>query len=63
MGLPVVNYTRIQRIQAAETPPLTGWEMTKSTKICVAVMFAGCLCLYKRWRDKTDRTLRKNLDI
>ena len=63
MGLPVVNYERIQRLRVAETPPPTGWEMTKSTKICLFIMSIGGLILYKRWKDKADRTLRKNLDL
>ena len=51
----VVNYARMQRIQDATNIEPTGWEMSKSTKMCLFIMFVGCIILYKRWIDKNAR--------
>ena len=51
----VINYARMQRIQDATNVPPTGWEMSKSTKVCLAIMCIGGIVLYKRWIDKKQR--------
>ena len=54
----VVNYARMKRISDAMAPEPTGWEMTNSTKFCMALLFIGALVLYSRWVNKNKRTVR-----
>ena len=56
MPLNVINYARLKRIEASETPPQTKWEMSKATKFCVALMVVAALVLYRRWVVKRDST-------
>ena len=52
MTPPVINYARMERLQAAEITPPTQWDMTNSTKFCVFVMIIGLVVLAKRWKNK-----------
>lgn len=55
----VVNYARMKRIADATNPEPSGWEMDKSTKLCVGLLFIGALVLYSRWvsKKKNIRTI------
>jgi hypothetical protein len=55
MTPPVINYARMERLQAAEIPPPTRWDMTNSTKFCVFLMIIGLVVLFKRWKDKPPK--------
>ena len=59
MTPPVINYARMQRLEAAEIPPPSRWDMTKCTKFCLCLMIIAFLILFKRWRDKADSRLRQ----
>ena len=56
MPLEPVNYSRMKRIQMADTPPPSPWEMNNVTKIYVAILFIGLLVLYRRWVLKKNPT-------
>ena len=55
MTPPVINYARIERLQAAEIPPPTRWDMTNSTKFCVFLIIIALGVLFKRWKDKPPK--------
>ncbi len=57
MNLPVINYKRLRRLEAAEAPLPNKWGMSNATKFCLVVFLIGLLVLFKRWRDKQDRKL------
>jgi len=63
MGLPVVNYKRLQRIEAAENPTPGKWDMSNATKFCCVVVLIGLMILFKRWKDKKDRTFMTGLGV
>jgi len=52
MTPPVINYARMERLQAAEIPPPTRWDMTNSTKFCVFLVIIGLIVLFRRWKNK-----------
>jgi hypothetical protein len=57
MTPPVVNYARMARLQAAEIPPPTRWDMTNSTKFCVGLMIIVMVILFNRWKNKSTQIL------
>ena len=55
MGLPVINYERINRLKEAEIPIPSRWDMTWATKVCMAIIAIGMLILLNRWTNKKDK--------
>ena len=54
MGLPVVDYERIQRVYSA--PPVAPSEMNGSTRLCLAIIGAAVLILFLRFLQKRKET-------
>jgi len=58
MGLPVINYERLNRLNQADVPIPSRWDMTWATKACLGMMILGLLILSKRWVNKNDKINR-----
>ncbi len=58
MGLPVINYERLNRLKQADVPIPSRWDMTWATKACLGMMLLGLLILCKRWVNKNDKINR-----
>lgn len=54
MGLPVVDYERIQRVYSA--PPVASNEMNWSTRLCLAIIGTAILVLFIRFLKKRKET-------
>ena len=54
MGLPVVDYERIQRVYSA--PPVQQSEMNWSTRLCLAIIGLAALVLFTRFLKKRRET-------
>ena len=54
MGLPVVDYERIQRVYSA--PPVASSELNWSTRLCLAIIGATALILFIRFLKKRKET-------
>lgn len=55
MGLPVINYERLNRLKQADIPTPSRWDMTWATKACLGMILLGLLILFKRWVNKNDK--------
>jgi hypothetical protein len=55
MGLPVINYERLNRLNQADVPIPSRWDMTWATKACLGMILIGLLILFKRRINKNDR--------
>ena len=54
MGLPVVDYERIQRVYSA--PPVASNEMNWSTRLCLAIIGLAVFVLFIRFLKKRKET-------